>query len=160
MDIAFKPILIRNFTSLENKVIITRSSQNRFKAVDVSLLGCNAARTTFWRNMLPPPLTLKMEAVCAFETLVSTYKSTRRFNPEDQHRHLHHRNKPQISNLKPLYIQLFQLCVRFSTVGTLGFAPRAFFALSCAVFSFAVCFPVQGVLSIKGSSSSCGSTVL
>jgi hypothetical protein len=28
---------------------------------------------------------LKMEAVCSSETLVSTYKSTRRYNPEDQH---------------------------------------------------------------------------
>jgi hypothetical protein len=31
-----------------------------------------------------------METVCFSETLVSTYKSTRRHNPE-QHRHLHHR---------------------------------------------------------------------
>jgi hypothetical protein len=28
---------------------------------------------------------MKMEAVCYSETLVSTYKSTRRYNPEDQH---------------------------------------------------------------------------
>jgi hypothetical protein len=28
----------------------------------------------------------KMEAVCFFETLVSTYESTRRYNLEDQHR--------------------------------------------------------------------------
>jgi hypothetical protein len=33
----------------------------------------------FWRNIL------KMEAVCSSETLVSTYKSTRRHNPEDHH---------------------------------------------------------------------------
>jgi hypothetical protein len=33
-------------------------------------------------------LALKMEAVCFSETLVSTYKSTRRYNPEEQHRHL------------------------------------------------------------------------
>jgi hypothetical protein len=29
---------------------------------------------------------LKMEAVCTSETLISSYKSTRRYNPEDQHR--------------------------------------------------------------------------
>jgi hypothetical protein len=34
---------------------------------------------------------LKMEAVCSSETLLSTYKSTRRYNPKDQHRHLHRR---------------------------------------------------------------------
>jgi hypothetical protein len=28
---------------------------------------------------------LKMEAVYSSETLISTYKSTRRYNPEDQH---------------------------------------------------------------------------
>jgi hypothetical protein len=32
-----------------------------------------------------------METVCFSETLVSTYKSTRRYNPEDQHRHLRRR---------------------------------------------------------------------
>jgi hypothetical protein len=29
----------------------------------------------------------EVEAVCSSETLVSTYKSTRRYNPEDNHRH-------------------------------------------------------------------------
>jgi hypothetical protein len=29
---------------------------------------------------------LKMEGVCYSETLVSTYESTRRHNPEEQHR--------------------------------------------------------------------------
>jgi hypothetical protein len=33
----------------------------------------------------------KMEAVCFFETLPSTYQSTQRYNPEDHHRHLHRR---------------------------------------------------------------------
>jgi hypothetical protein len=32
-------------------------------------------------------LILKMEAVCSYEMLLSAYKSTRRYNPEDQHRH-------------------------------------------------------------------------
>jgi hypothetical protein len=32
-----------------------------------------------------------MEAVCSSETKVSTYESTRRHNPEEQHRQLHHR---------------------------------------------------------------------
>jgi hypothetical protein len=34
---------------------------------------------------------MNMEAVCFSATLVSTDKSTRRYNPEDQHRHLHRR---------------------------------------------------------------------
>jgi hypothetical protein len=32
---------------------------------------------------------LKMEAVCSSETLLSTYKSTQRYNTEDQRQHLH-----------------------------------------------------------------------
>jgi hypothetical protein len=32
-----------------------------------------------------------METVCFSETLLSTCKSTRRYNPEDQHRILHRR---------------------------------------------------------------------
>jgi hypothetical protein len=44
---------------------------------------------------------LKMETVCFSETLVSTYKSTRRYNPEEQHRHLHRRWEPQISHFLP-----------------------------------------------------------
>jgi hypothetical protein len=39
------------------------------------------------RNMLPPSLTLKREAVCSSETLVPIYKSTRRHNPEDHYGH-------------------------------------------------------------------------
>jgi hypothetical protein len=35
--------------------------------------------------------TLKMETICFSETLVFTYKSTRRYYPEDQHRRLHRR---------------------------------------------------------------------
>jgi hypothetical protein len=57
---------------------------------DVGLLGCNAMWTCthirkFRRNILPPSSGLKLETVCFFETLVSTYKSTLRYNPEDQH---------------------------------------------------------------------------
>jgi hypothetical protein len=47
------------------------------------------------KNVLPPSSglrtsILKIEAVSSSETLVSTYKSTRLCNPEDQHRYLHH----------------------------------------------------------------------
>jgi hypothetical protein len=38
-----------------------------------------------------PPLRSKMETVCFSETSVSTYKTARRHNPEEQHRHLHRR---------------------------------------------------------------------
>jgi hypothetical protein len=39
------------------------------------------------------------KAVCFSEMLVSTYKSTRRYNPEDKHRHLYRRKNrtPHIS---------------------------------------------------------------
>jgi hypothetical protein len=33
---------------------------------------------------------LKMEAVSSSKTLVSTYKFTRHYNPEDHHEYLHH----------------------------------------------------------------------
>jgi hypothetical protein len=43
---------------------------------------------------------LKMHTVCFPETVVSTYKSTRPYNPEDQHRHLYSREnlKSHIEN--------------------------------------------------------------
>jgi hypothetical protein len=31
---------------------------------------------------------LRKKVVCLYETLTSTYKSTRRYNPEDQHRYI------------------------------------------------------------------------
>jgi hypothetical protein len=53
--------------------------------IDVGLLDSNADI-----NVLGDT-NLKIEAVCLSETLASTYKSTRRHSPEDQHRHLHRR---------------------------------------------------------------------
>jgi hypothetical protein len=34
---------------------------------------------------------LKIEALCSSETVISTYKSTRRYSREDRHRPLHRR---------------------------------------------------------------------
>jgi hypothetical protein len=59
--------------------------------VNVSLLGCNAD------GLAGSYLGLKMEVVCFSETLVSTYESTRRYNPE-QHRHLHRCQNPKNDN--------------------------------------------------------------
>jgi hypothetical protein len=60
------------------------------EGTDVGLLGCNQI-PKFRRNILLPSSGLKMEAVCSSEILVSTYESTRRYNPAKQHRHLHRR---------------------------------------------------------------------
>jgi hypothetical protein len=53
--------------------------------VDVGLLGCNAVWIWQHMNILPPSSGL---AVCSSGMLVSSYKSTRRYNPEDQHQHV------------------------------------------------------------------------
>jgi hypothetical protein len=45
-----------------------------------------------------------MEAVCSSETLISAYKYTRRYNPEDQHRHL--RGRENLESHTCLYIYL------------------------------------------------------
>jgi hypothetical protein len=51
--------------------------------VNEILLYCNAVWTC--RSMgLKRSSALKKEAVCSSETLISTYKSTWRYNPEDQ----------------------------------------------------------------------------
>jgi hypothetical protein len=50
----------------------------------------------------------KMETECSSETLVSTYKSTQCYCPEDQHRHLHPRE-----NLKSDVLLLFQRPIYF-----------------------------------------------
>jgi hypothetical protein len=67
----------------------------KLDSVDVGLLGFNAMWTsrwiqTFWTNILHPYSALKMKTVCSSETLVSIYKSTWRYNPEEQCWHLHH----------------------------------------------------------------------
>jgi hypothetical protein len=54
---------------------------------------------------------LKMEAVWPFETLVSNYKSTRLYNPEDQHRCLH-----RCQNLKSHRLGLFNNTVSTTLV--------------------------------------------
>jgi hypothetical protein len=45
----------------------------------------------FWVLMLCGLAALKMEAVYFSKTLVSTWKSKLRYNPEEQHRHFHRR---------------------------------------------------------------------
>jgi hypothetical protein len=59
--------------------------------VIVGLQGCNIKWICRDTNTLEEHTasTLKMEAVCSCETLVSTYMSIQNYNPEDQ-RHLHH----------------------------------------------------------------------
>jgi hypothetical protein len=60
------------------------------KCSDCTLLGCDTVQfckwiLTFRRNMLPPCTgsTLKIETECSFETFITTYKTTRRHNPDD-----------------------------------------------------------------------------
>jgi hypothetical protein len=69
--------------------------------VDRDLLGSDAVWTcrwvpTFRRNTMPQSSALKMEAVCSSETLVPTYKSTRRHNPENHNQQLHRRENLRI----------------------------------------------------------------
>lgn len=47
---------------------------------------CRLLEQTFRRNILFPSSRLKIETVYYFETLLSTYKITRRHNSEQQHR--------------------------------------------------------------------------
>jgi hypothetical protein len=60
--------------------------------MDVHLLDCNIVWTTVLKE---PTLSifraevLKIVSVGSSETLVSTHRSTRPYNPEDQRRHLH-----------------------------------------------------------------------
>jgi hypothetical protein len=54
------------------------------------------------RRQIPTFRRKKMGAVCFSEMLVSIYESTRRHNPEEQHRHLHRRD-----NLKFLIVKLY-----------------------------------------------------
>jgi hypothetical protein len=53
-----------------------------------SYISTTRNKHLFQRNKLSPTSALKMEAVCFFETLISTCKSIRRYYPEDQLRHI------------------------------------------------------------------------
>jgi hypothetical protein len=61
-------------------------SENLKERVHLGDLGADGRMWTR-RDILPPSSGLEVEAVYSSETLVSTYKSTRRYNPEDQNRH-------------------------------------------------------------------------
>jgi hypothetical protein len=87
------------------------------QSVDCGLLGCGGVWTyrwvpTFRRNVLPPFSGLRMKEMYFSETSVSTYKFTRRQNPEDQHRQLHRRKNPKshevvkVSNFIVVYFNL------------------------------------------------------
>jgi hypothetical protein len=70
-------IIILSQISYEYSMNVCSPSQTMLLLlIDIGLLGS---------------LGQKMEAVCSSKTLISTYKSTRRYNPEDQHRHPHRR---------------------------------------------------------------------
>jgi hypothetical protein len=76
------------------------STNTKLDIVGVSFLGCNARWTynqtpTFRRNVLLSSSTVIMEAVCCSEIIVSTFKSTQRFDPEGRHRHLQRRESLQ-----------------------------------------------------------------
>jgi hypothetical protein len=73
--------------------------------VDVGLLGCNTVWTSrkippFQKNILPPSPDLEMEAACS---LVSTYKFTWRYNPEDHHRQLYRRENLKFEMIRTFY---------------------------------------------------------
>jgi hypothetical protein len=66
----------------------------------------NFVRETSWKSE-------KTEAVCSSELFVSTYKYTRRFNPEDKHRRLYrHENlkSHNKANVRKLCLQL-RICI-------------------------------------------------
>jgi hypothetical protein len=67
------------------------------------------------------PLALNMEAACTATTLVSSNKFTRRYNPEDKHRHLDRRENfksytdlgcPPIRWTEKLFRNFSQLCFK------------------------------------------------
>jgi hypothetical protein len=68
-----------------------------------------------------------MEAVCSPETLVSTYNATQRYNPEDQHGHLHRRENLKCQRFR-LSSPVFARCitgVRFQQSSEFALRPRA-----------------------------------
>jgi hypothetical protein len=62
-------------------IIFLRNNFKKLYSYDISYCFKSACKEN--------PSVLRMEAVCSPEKLVSTYKSTLCYNPEDQHRHLH-----------------------------------------------------------------------
>jgi hypothetical protein len=74
----------------QNGVLRYRDSKGSEDAI-VGRLRCETAWVfgwipTFRRNILSLSSGLKMQAVCFFEVLVYSRKSTEHYNPEDKHR--------------------------------------------------------------------------
>jgi hypothetical protein len=67
------------------------SNKNIYEYNDDDLLGCDAVQTRMYKPTFRRNIALSMETVCFSETVISTYESTWRQNPEQQHRHPHRR---------------------------------------------------------------------
>jgi hypothetical protein len=81
-----------HYNTTVSAYFITTKEEKFTQHVHSGLLGCDAMCTSRWvptirRNILPAYSELKKEAECSTETLVSSFKSTLHYNPEDQHRH-------------------------------------------------------------------------
>jgi hypothetical protein len=98
MFIAFKQLRKVKFTDLWKQrvqyTVVAYSAE--YPKINVGLLDCRYI-PTFRKDTLPSSPMPKIEAVCFSETLVTTFKSKRRYNG-DQHRHLQPRE-----NLKSYY---------------------------------------------------------
>jgi hypothetical protein len=71
--------------SLSNIELSMTSGSHGGEYEDGCLLGCSAMWTGMNSAMLPTIRALMMEAVETFETLVNSYQSTQRYNPEHSH---------------------------------------------------------------------------
>jgi hypothetical protein len=97
----------------------------------------------FW-VVKPPSSGLKMETVCFPETLLFTYESTRRHNPEEQHRHPRSRENLK-SRIKQFMFLLRKIC------HLNHFCPET--------FNYASCFGGPGFRSRSGDRISCDISV-
>lgn len=78
----------------------------KIKDVDLGLLGCHVVWTfkEISNTLNEQTSALKVEAVCSSEMLLSTQKSSRRYNPEDEPQHLHRRENLTSHKNRLLYV--------------------------------------------------------
>jgi hypothetical protein len=71
----------------EDSHVLFKASFTPYGQISDKLYKIPKLRTFVNVNEASAIFSLKMVAVCLSETLVSTYKSTRRYSPEEQHQH-------------------------------------------------------------------------
>jgi hypothetical protein len=120
---------------------IKQEDDMRFEVLKAVNISWSCGRNAVWTCRQIPMLQLRMEAAFSSETLVSTCKSTRCQNPEDQHRHCHGCENLKSNNIVEINFFLPLSKITFLRVPKAGslFSNRKIYDLEARYICVCVC---------------------